>query len=162
MQNFQLIPKPKKLQNFVRKKLSTEKWGKTNSFQILLLRCNSLWPSCSIVIVVVWPKSAHCEPLQRWLYSKCKLRNTLGFLSQHHLTQWNLRSGGCGSVLKYKVYIKGVVQLEKRVNYWYQGVTKRCRRSWLTNSALVYEPKCGGGGELRGLSQWVQLYTGAQ
>jgi hypothetical protein len=24
-------------------------------------------------------------------------------------------------------------------------VTKRCRLSWLTNSALVYEPKCGGG-----------------
>ncbi len=29
--------------------------------------------------------------------------------------------------------------------------------------ALIYEPKCGGGaGELRGLSQWVQLYTEAQ
>jgi hypothetical protein len=29
-----------------------------------------------------------------------------------------------------------------------QGVTKRCRLSWLTNSALVYEPKRGGrGGE---------------
>ncbi len=28
-----------------------------------------------------------------------------------------------------------------------QGVTKRSRLSWLTNSALVYEPKCGGGGE---------------
>jgi hypothetical protein len=27
-----------------------------------------------------------------------------------------------------------------------QGVTKKCRLSWLTNSALVYEPKCGGGG----------------
>ncbi len=27
-----------------------------------------------------------------------------------------------------------------------QGVKKRCRLSWLTNSALVYEPKCGGGG----------------
>ncbi len=28
------------------------------------------------------------------------------------------------------------------------GVTKRCRLSWLTNSVLVYEPKCerGGGG----------------
>ncbi len=26
----------------------------------------------------------------------------------------------------------------------HQGVTKRCRLSWLTNSALVYEPKCGG------------------
>ncbi len=24
-----------------------------------------------------------------------------------------------------------------------QGVTKRCRLSWLTNCALVYEPKCG-------------------
>jgi hypothetical protein len=27
-----------------------------------------------------------------------------------------------------------------------QGVTKRCRLSWLTNSALVFEPKCGGRG----------------
>ncbi len=45
----------------------------------------------------------------------------------------------------------------------YQGVTKRCRLSWLTNSALVYEPKYEGrGGELRGLSQCEQLYTGAQ
>ncbi len=26
----------------------------------------------------------------------------------------------------------------------HQGVTKRCRLSWLTNGALVYEPKCGG------------------
>ncbi len=26
-----------------------------------------------------------------------------------------------------------------------QGVTKRCRLSWLTNSALVYAPKRGGG-----------------
>ncbi len=26
-----------------------------------------------------------------------------------------------------------------------QGVTKRCRLSWLTNSALVCEPKCGVG-----------------
>ncbi len=27
-----------------------------------------------------------------------------------------------------------------------QGVTKRCRLSWLTNSALVYESQCGGRG----------------
>ncbi len=27
-----------------------------------------------------------------------------------------------------------------------QGLTKRCRLSWLTNSALVYKPKCGVGG----------------
>ncbi len=31
----------------------------------------------------------------------------------------------------------------------WQEVTKRCRLSWLTNSALVYEPKCGGS---RGIS----------
>jgi hypothetical protein len=31
-----------------------------------------------------------------------------------------------------------------RANAVYQGVTKRCRLSWLTNSAHVYEPKCGG------------------
>ncbi len=34
-----------------------------------------------------------------------------------------------------------------------QGDTKRCRLSWLTNSTIVYEPKCGGGGVLRGFSQ---------
>ncbi len=27
-----------------------------------------------------------------------------------------------------------------------RGVTERCRLSWLTNSALVYESKCGGMG----------------
>jgi hypothetical protein len=32
-----------------------------------------------------------------------------------------------------------------------QGVTKRCRLSWLTDSSLVYKPKCRGGW-LRGLS----------
>jgi hypothetical protein len=33
----------------------------------------------------------------------------------------------------------------------YQGVTKRCRLSRLTNSALVYELKCvGGGGRVTG------------
>jgi hypothetical protein len=34
------------------------------------------------------------------------------------------------------------------------GVTKRCRLSCLTNSALL----CGEKGELRGLSQWVQIH----
>ncbi len=33
-----------------------------------------------------------------------------------------------------------------------QGVTKRCRLSWLTNSVLVYEPKCGGEGGSCGVS----------
>ncbi len=32
------------------------------------------------------------------------------------------------------------------LSYAVQGVTKRCRLSWLTNSTLVHEPKCGGKG----------------
>ncbi len=31
---------------------------------------------------------------------------------------------------------------------------------WPMAPSYMYEPKCGGSGELRGLSQWVQLYTG--
>ncbi len=46
--------------------------------------------------------------------------------------------------------------------YVEHGVTKKCRLSWLTNTALLYEPKGGERGELRALSLWVQLYTGAQ
>ncbi len=39
-------------------------------------------------------------------------------------------------------------------------VSESCRLSLLTNSALVYESKCGGEGEeLRCLCQWVQLCT---
>jgi hypothetical protein len=34
-----------------------------------------------------------------------------------------------------------------------QGDTKRCRLSWLTISALVYEPKCGGRKGVAGLCQ---------
>ncbi len=52
------------------------------------------------------------------------------------------------SVLKSDIY--SIIELG------YQGVTKRCRLSWLSNSGLVYEPKCGRGGEgLRDLSQCV-------
>ncbi len=41
-----------------------------------------------------------------------------------------------------------------------QGVTKRCCLCWLTNCALVlYMSPNAGGGELRGLSQWVQRCT---
>ncbi len=40
-----------------------------------------------------------------------------------------------------------------------QGVTKRCRLSWLTNSALVYEPKCGGRGEVANVSANENSFT---
>ncbi len=51
-----------------------------------------------------------------------------------------------------------------KLTYFFKEL-KRITISWLTNSALVYEPKCGkggGGGCGVTLSQWVQLYTGAQ
>ncbi len=46
-----------------------------------------------------------------------------------------------------------------------QRVTKRCRLSWLTNSALVYEPLCGekgGGGGCGGLAIKYNCAHGAQ
>jgi hypothetical protein len=60
-------------------------------------------------------------------------------------------------------------RLPSRISYIYifrivltRG-SKRCRPVGLTNSGLVYESKCGGRcWGLRGLSQLVQLYTGAQ
>ncbi len=43
-----------------------------------------------------------------------------------------------------------------------QGVTKRCRLSWLINCDPRKWAQIRGGGDLRGLIQWVQLYTEAQ
>jgi hypothetical protein len=46
-----------------------------------------------------------------------------------------------------------------------RGVKKRCRLSFLTNSALVYEPKCGGSGgvaESQPMSTAVHNAHGAQ
>ncbi len=44
-----------------------------------------------------------------------------------------------------------------------QGVTKRCRPSWLTNSALAYEPKCGGeGGSCGVMTEYSCTHAGAQ
>ena len=42
------------------------------------------------------------------------------------------------------------------------GVTKRCRLSWLTNSALVYEPNCGGRGSCRVSANEYSCAHGAQ
>jgi hypothetical protein len=44
-----------------------------------------------------------------------------------------------------------------------QGVTKRCRLSWLTNSALVlavYEPKCGVSANENSCTHGARIYTG--
>ncbi len=45
-----------------------------------------------------------------------------------------------------------------------QGVIKRCRLSWLTNRALVNEPKCGGRGTwgVAGSQQQYSLFQFSQ
>jgi hypothetical protein len=50
--------------------------------------------------------------------------------------------GLCG--VGYRVRLSG----DRRARA--EGVTKRCRLSWLTNSALVYESICGGRGGVAG------------
>jgi hypothetical protein len=57
------------------------------------------------------------------------------------------------SKLNYEKQQNGPIFPDFGIKNSEQGVAKRCRFSWLTNSALVYEPKCGGRGELLGLSQ---------
>ncbi len=64
-----------------------------------------------------------------------------------------------------RLFFRVFVSILRRFSLWkvyQQGITKRCCLSWQTNSALVYEPKYGGRGELRGFSQRVQLCTRAQ
>ncbi len=49
------------------------------------------------------------------------------------------------------VCLPGLWATSSSVLWWTRGVTNRCRLPWLTNSALVYEPRCGGergGGEV--------------
>jgi hypothetical protein len=43
-----------------------------------------------------------------------------------------------------------------------RGVTKRCRLSWQTNSALVYEPKFGGRGRVSASANEYSCTHGAQ
>jgi hypothetical protein len=59
--------------------------------------------------------------------------------SKNSISSWDASSS---------MIMKKQLGLEERQQ---QAVTKRCRLSWLTNSALVYEPKCGGGEELLNL-----------
>ncbi len=57
---------------------------------------------------------------------------------------------GCFFVFTYKILSDQCMHLLPK--YCNQGVTKRCRLSFLTNSALVYEPKCRGRREGCGVS----------
>jgi hypothetical protein len=80
----------------------------------------------------------HCGPVSGWslhlIISVCEL-----FANKTVENENILRSPRFMSVF-----------LDKNCLCRHQRVTKRCRLSWLTNSDLVYEPKCGGGGGLQG------------
>ncbi len=53
------------------------------------------------------------------------------------------RGGSAGAALTWPGHASPPA---KKIYIETMGVTKTCRLSWLTNSTLVYEPKCGGGG----------------
>jgi hypothetical protein len=92
--------------------------------------------------------------------SLCTTAKKLWFSIQHSILSASLLSSLCTLQLLAILFPFNIcnVVLHLPSEYCPQGVTKRCRLSWLTNSALVCEPKWGvGGGGLRGLSQWLQL-----
>jgi hypothetical protein len=85
--------------------------------------------------------------------SKCRSRNCPGF-DPSILRHSGILEAADEAVLNFE-HKKGVRVERKRflpLLSLPQRVTKRCRLSWLTKSALVYEPNCAGGGGLRGLS----------
>ncbi len=60
-------------------------------------------------------------------------------------------------------FLSSYLSLQRKSNHLSQRITKRCRHILVDQWAPSYmSPNAGGGGEVRGLSQWVQLYTGAQ
>jgi hypothetical protein len=62
------------------------------------------------------------------------------------------------SLLYFRLIVKAISQATTSSSRL-QGVTKRCRLSWLTNNTLVFEPKGGGrGGGVAG-SQPLNRYT---
>ncbi len=119
---------------------------------LFFLRCS--WSVATLnfeweILEQIRDKSVHVRPSRSRLIttkSKNSSRYAVPFQDLCCRQQWNTKYLAIGS------YSNGRVQ----------EVTKRCRISWLTNSALVYEPKCVGRGSCGGVSQWVQLYTGAQ
>ncbi len=50
------------------------------------------------------------------------------------------------------VVMASVIKVMRTMVTVVQGVTKRCRLSWLTNSFLIYESQCGGWGGGGGLA----------
>ncbi len=78
---------------------------------------------------------------------------TIHLYTQHNPAQTN--------VLLLKQIIDAAVCIYLQRNRWIgiQGVTKRCRLSWLANSALVYEPKKMRGDGGGGVSQCTAVHN---
>ncbi len=78
---------------------------------------------------------SHCQQSKQYklFMHLCLYGPVRMFLMRAHPLQGQVGGGKC-------------VQLA----HWYGGVTKRCRQIWLTNCALVYEPKRVGRGLVAG------------
>ncbi len=113
---------------------------------LLLPDCLASWAARAVLPALGAPSSRmlknHCHSVStgahQWIHA-----------SSVRTKQWPI------SFKKRKILFVTFMLLQ-RVTYS-QGVTKRCRLPWLTNSDLVCEPKWGGEGGLQGLSRWVQL-----
>ncbi len=100
-----------------------------------------------VAIVITWPLHDFV------LISFPSIKNTPLFLESIKIGYKFFRRS-CETKSFYHTFLKRSTQ----------GIAKRCRQSGLTNSVLppYLSTIAGGGGELRGLSQWVQLFTGAK
>jgi hypothetical protein len=72
----------------------------------------------------------------------------------------------CQSLIKRKMFLIATLpywEPDTSIHVWYAGRLQRdvVYLGWPLAPSYM-RPKAGKGAELRGLSQWVQLYTGAQ
>jgi hypothetical protein len=111
--------------------ISRSSWGAKFEIRQLCIKNLMLCGSLGFVSLVRWPGS---------IGRRCQLSSCLGY------------TGFSMVVWLSPCRLSGVIA-------WFQGVTKRCRLSWLTNSALVVtsalyrtymSPNAGGGGGVVG------------
>ncbi len=126
--------------------------------------------STTINCVQIWVSTSdRTTPIEREMESPVET-HTSSLLSSGRAATYTRVVSGLLSYTQYDGRVAACTRMEsgppacgpasprQPFRYFRQGVTKRCRLSWLTNSAHVSEPKCGGRGDA-GLRQLLQLCT---
>jgi hypothetical protein len=109
----------------------------------LLLAVGKPLASCSSMWLVMYVPSYSHKAMNKNIFKKFQKQWELQLIRGYRASVWKGRREG--------------------VTRGQEGITKRCRLTWLTNSALLYEPNYGGGGGC-GVSarEYSCTYTGAQ